>query len=708
MKPGAGAARFTPLALAVFGVALALRALHLWQLRASPFLAARIGDAAAYDAWAREIAAGDWLGREVFYQAPLYPYFLGALYASLGDDPLLVRGVQSALGALSCALLASAGARLFSPAAGLAAGLLLATYAPAVFLDALLQKSVLDGLGICLALWLAARLGHAPRLRLAAALGLATGALVLSRENALVLAGVLAAWLLTLPGLARRRRLALAGLFGAGLLAALLPVALRNRQVGGELHLTTSQLGPNLYIGNHPGATGSYAPLRPGRGSAKYERQDATELAERALGRPLSPGEVSDWWTRRALDYALAQPGDWLYGMAKKLALLLDSVELVDSEDQYTTAEYSAVLRATGWLGHFGVLAPLALLGACVSWPRRRELWWLYASIAAYAASVLLFYVFARYRYPLVPFLALLAGAGIAGAQGWARARSRGELAACAGVVLALAFASNRPGIPKASMRAVTHFNLGNVYKVDGDPELAARHYREALALEPHYAEARHNLADTLAGLGRSQEAIAAYEQNLLENPRDALAHNNLAVVFQARGERERALVHYRRAVELDPDYADARRNLADLELALAAARAASGDEAGALEHYESALALRPDALTALRGAAWILATHPDPGLRRPVAAVELAERAAELSHRTSPSVLDALATAYAADGRFELAAAVLREALELHAAAGSPVPRGLVRRLALFERGLPFVRRALARPTGSSPDRGE
>src|SRR5512145_565389 len=87
----------------VFLVALALRGLHLWQLRASPFLEVRLGDAATYDKWARGIAAGDWLGSEVFFQAPLYPYLLGTIYATLGDDPLLVRGLQCVLSAAACA-----------------------------------------------------------------------------------------------------------------------------------------------------------------------------------------------------------------------------------------------------------------------------------------------------------------------------------------------------------------------------------------------------------------------------------------------------------------------------------------------------------------------------------------------------------------------------------------------------------------------------
>ena len=32
-----------------------------------------MGDSHAYDAWAQRIAAGDWVGGDVFYQAPLYP-----------------------------------------------------------------------------------------------------------------------------------------------------------------------------------------------------------------------------------------------------------------------------------------------------------------------------------------------------------------------------------------------------------------------------------------------------------------------------------------------------------------------------------------------------------------------------------------------------------------------------------------------------------
>jgi hypothetical protein len=54
---------------------------------------------------------------------------------------------------------------------------------------------------------------------------------------------------------------------------------------------------------------------------------------------------------------------------------------------------------------------PLAIAGMIATWPDRRRLSIVYALALAYAASVVLFFVFARYRYPLVPFLIVFASA---------------------------------------------------------------------------------------------------------------------------------------------------------------------------------------------------------------------------------------------------------------------------------------------------------
>src|SRR5262245_35762605 len=169
-------------ALAIFLLALAVRLVYLWQIRPSPFFDVLMGDARGYDQWARRIADGDWRGQGVFYQAPLYPYFLGLLYSITGRSLLLVRVIQALIGSASSVLLALAGRRLFSDRAGFIAGLGLALYAPAVFLDGLLQKSTLDLFFTCAGLWIISELiDSRKRLSLWLSLGVVLGCLALTR-----------------------------------------------------------------------------------------------------------------------------------------------------------------------------------------------------------------------------------------------------------------------------------------------------------------------------------------------------------------------------------------------------------------------------------------------------------------------------------------------------------------------------------------------
>ena len=65
-------------------LALLLRLVYLWQISSGPMFDMLLGDAWRYDQWAREIVAGAWYGDRVFYQAPLYPYFLAVIYSLLG------------------------------------------------------------------------------------------------------------------------------------------------------------------------------------------------------------------------------------------------------------------------------------------------------------------------------------------------------------------------------------------------------------------------------------------------------------------------------------------------------------------------------------------------------------------------------------------------------------------------------------------------
>ena len=347
----------------IFAAALTLRFAHLWSMRKSPLSRVLLGDARAYDLWARQIAGGDWLGRDVFYQAPLYAYFVGALYA-IHHSLTLVRACQAVIGAGACALVGYAAHRLFGKSAGLAAGLMLACYAPSVFFDGLVQKSVLDVFFICLLLALLSGPMADPQREHGRwrwpLIGVTLGALGLTRENALLFVPVIVGWIWLDSSQRARHPGRRTAMLLAGLSLILLPVGVRNLFSGGEFHLTTTQSGPNLFIGNNPEADGTYVPLRAVRGSPEYERLDATEIASRAAGRALSPGEVSDYWIGRALDYIRTNPRDWLALEARKLRLLTNVTEAIDTESQESYEDDSPPLRLVARVAHFGVLLPLS------------------------------------------------------------------------------------------------------------------------------------------------------------------------------------------------------------------------------------------------------------------------------------------------------------------------------------------------------------
>jgi Flp pilus assembly protein TadD len=564
-------------------------------MRDTLFFSVLLGDSRGYDIWAQQIAAGDWMGRDVFYQAPLYPYFLGVVYSLFGRDLMVLRLVQAVLGAVACVALADAVKRLVSPRAGLIAGVMLALYPPAIFFDALVQKSVLDVLFICLALAIIARIvadGDTPGRWLT--LGAVLGALALTRENAVVLAAIVVVWALT-----RQRREALVVV--AGLAMVLLPVALRNYNVGGGFYLTTSQFGSNLYIGNNPRADGSYMSLREGRGSPEYERVDATELAQAARGRALTPAEVSRYWTEQTWAYISARPDEWLRLLARKAWLLVSSTEIIDTESQESHAEHSVALRLVGAVWHFGVLFPLAVIGAIVLWPDRPRLWPVYALTAAYAISVIAFYVVARYRLPLVPFLVVFASAGV-GAL--ARARLGWALALTAAVV------SNWPVHSAASQQAITENNLGTALQETGRLDEAIAHYRRALELRPDYTPAMNNLGTALRAAGQSGEAVATYDAAIASGGTNASLYLNRGNALMQQGRADEAVLSFRAARAADPQSTHATRALANALYDTGTAAIEAGNAAGAEAALREAIALRSDYAEAHNNLGIALATQ--------------------------------------------------------------------------------------------------
>lgn len=690
--------RIAAQAVVLFTLALGVRLLHFAAMRGSLLYDVLLADAGQYDRWAQRIAAGEWLGSDVFYQTPLYPYLLGALYGLAGHEPWAVRGLQAVFGALSSVFLARAGAGFFSERAGWLTGLVLALYPPAIFFDGILQKASLDLLLMSALLWLAAATQRRPtRVRLGAC-GAVLGALVLNRENAAALAPLLLVWAASLGwDRGRARAAAHAAVFALGVAAVLVPVGLRNLYVGGAFLVTTSQMGSNFYIGNHRGADGGYTPMRAGRGDAKFERDDARLLAEDALKRPLGPGEVSRYWLSRAWEDIRSAPAEWGRLIAWKWFLTWNRAELVDAEAIHTHALESPLLGALDRVLHFGVVLPLAAAGAWWTRRRARSLWLLYGMALTFAASVTVFYVFARYRYPLVPIAALFAGAGLEGA--WRRAmalRSGGgarELAVAMALVACVALFSNWPFPQRYDDDAITFYNagtelldvgrlqdalallerarledpsfpetyanLGRAWLMLDDVAAARAQLERGIALAPGHAILHLNLAAALARQGDVAQTRASLERAIRLDPLLVAAYGPLAEIEARAGDVTAAVGHLRRAVELAPDSAAAHADLAFASML-------QGDAAGAVRELRAALRLDPSLTPARNRLAWILATTPDAQVRDTAEALALARELDRATGGEEPEILEVLAAAEAANGGVGEAAAISQRAAGL------------------------------------------
>ncbi len=578
--------------LVLFAFALAVRVLYQLEMAGNPLLSIPFGGAAFYHAWGVDVAHGQ-ASSEVLYHAPLYPQFLGAVFRVFGDDVGVVRAIQAVLGALACVFVATFAAAFFSRRVGLWAGVLLAVFPQALLFESVLKKTSLGLFLTALVFALVARTKRRPTVVNALATGLALGLAGALRENVLVLVPVFAAYLWWSGAGAKKRVLAFA-------LASVVPLAamgVRNELVAGEFVFGTTNLGANLYIGNHAGASGFFEPLEVGHGSATYDGAVARRIAELERGRALSARDVSRYWSDRALSDIRAAPLAWLTLLAKKAFYLLHATEWVDDHDLGTFQRESRVLRVLGIPVRYGVVVPFALVGIALSWPRRRELRVAMLSLLALAAGIVLFFVTSRFRLSLMPLLLPFAAVTCTTLVDRIRARAYGStLRIACGVGLLGVFVHWPTGIEEFPVSSTYNF-VGLALQdqerneealewferaSEANPGNASAHYSAGMALLAldRYDEARARLetaariapafgADGASALGNHfaerldfENALPLFEFARDLAPDRARHHYNVGLAQRILGDADASEAAYREAIRVDPRYAEAHNNL--------------------------------------------------------------------------------------------------------------------------------------------------
>ncbi len=668
-------------------LALAVRT-WFWagQQANNPFFVAPAMDEQRHDEWAWQIATGQGMGDKPYFRAPLYYYWLGAWYTLAGHNIALGRFVGVVLGALTCYLITRLGVALADFRVGFIAGLIAALYWPLIYFDEQLLTVGLEvflNVAMLLLLLTAARRAS---LWLYLIAGIVWGLSAVARPNILAFAPGILLWIWIGARLSERKlhKPAAIGLALAGAAIAILPWTIRNRVVGGEWALIATNGGVNFYIGNNPDADG-IAAVVPGT-SPGWEGgyQDTHRIAEEEMGRPLSEGEVSQYWFRKGLSWIASAPGQWLALTFHKFRLFWSPIEIPNNQPIWPFAK-----RATAsWLFIIGfpIIACLGIVGLVFVRDWRR--WLLPVTYAViYMGTVVLFFCPGRYRLPIAPVLILLTAVALVRGIEYLRERHAKRVLGGVGtlVMMSLFLFTNPPDrqVIAASNEANAERALAMYYvRLSRDdpsvrPDIIA-HLERAVAAVPDDPRFRMTLAEWFGRLGRSAEAVPHFERVVAAMPNDVAARWGLAEVLRASNQLNRARAEYERVLALDPAHEIARERLTLLSEPLprpapsttpaerARTLVTQGRWAEAAEILREAVEVQPQNIALLINLTEVLSLSPADDVRDGAAALKYADRAMKLSNPPSVRLVNALAAAYAADGQFENAIAISEQALQI------------------------------------------
>jgi len=372
-----------------------MRPYHVRHRRlACEALALRSGAGPCDDAAIKRVWDG-WVGEHTFWQDPLYPYALAALYKLAGRSVHVSYAVQAAAGLGCVVLIYQIALFLFGTSAALAAGLLATTFGPLLFYETLLLRAVaitLAGL-LSVRLLLAALARERGGWLWAEMAGVSIGASILLKSSNWAFAAIAIACVVWTCRRRPARAAGLSALLVAGMFMVFTPLIVRNLTVG-IAPLSLAATGPINFI------NGNAADRRPGDGSAVSAY--SAEILE------ANAGSVAGVLVATLATYEDAEVAAWPRLLWGKFVVFWQNREIPNN------ASYDYFLEHATLLSHvpigFGLVALLALVGIALAlWRQPLSLIPLGYIVVGIALSVL-FYNLSRFRLPIACMMLPFAG----------------------------------------------------------------------------------------------------------------------------------------------------------------------------------------------------------------------------------------------------------------------------------------------------------
>lgn len=357
-------------------------------------------DELSYQAMAANFLDGrgvvDQYGNRAMFNAGYPLLVLAPVFAIFGDSLLAARLCNAALGVLTVALVWAVGRKAgWSRRDASVGAWMAALYLPAsVYGVYLLKENLMIPLMLGVA-WCALAIHRTVRIGPVALGAALLGILALVGNAALVLFAMVG-FALLLSSRSPARKAGDLALIVALSVAVATPWVLRNMRVLGAPVLNTNG-GFNFYIGNNPAATGLFVSIADTPVGDRWE-------ALRSEGEVLA----SDTLKAEAMQWIRSDPGRFVALTVKK-ALYFWMPPVHEGKSPGSAVE--KIVRAV-WLLQYLAILGFAVFAFAKGW-RNRQIQILWLGIVCYFAAHAVFYVIFRYREPIMPFVILLASAGV-------------------------------------------------------------------------------------------------------------------------------------------------------------------------------------------------------------------------------------------------------------------------------------------------------
>lgn len=401
--------------LLILSIAFILRIIALIQIKNTLYFDFPLWDERLYHNWATQIFNNTYNSSLPYKFAPLPAYLISIVYRIFSPDTYYIRLLNIVLGTLTCYIMFLSGKELKNNITGFICGIISALYKPFIFYSVVPLKTSLSLFTFALTLYFFLTVLNRSQCTKVLLLGIVAGLAINVRENTVVLIPPIAVFILWSGykrGLSLHDLAALLAAYLIGLSISVGPFVYRNFRLSGELVLTSTQSGFNLYLGNHfENPTPYYSPVRFASSSPVEQGIHFSIEASRRTGRKLSDKEASAYWIGEVIKSVSEHPIAFLRKIGQKMLALLNRFEAGDHYNIDFMSQFLPLFKMP--LFTSSVILPLGIASMTISAWSLRKVFYMLMIFLFYALTLVIFFINARYRLPLFIILILLSAIGI-------------------------------------------------------------------------------------------------------------------------------------------------------------------------------------------------------------------------------------------------------------------------------------------------------